>query len=114
MPFKPGNDPNRKGAGRPKGSQNKTTQEIKQAYQQLLENNLDNMSTWLARMASEDEGKALDYMLKLSEYIIPKLARQEVTGKDGQDLFKNLTFEFGPDNNKEDERDYNDFDIDNI
>lgn len=113
MGFKPGDDPNRKGAGRPKGSQNKTTQEIKQAYQQLLESNLDNMSTWLARMASEDEGKALDYMLKLSEYIIPKLARQEVTGKDGQDLFKNLTFEFGPDNNKEDERDYNDFDIDN-
>ena len=95
MPFKPGYDPNRKGAGRPKGSTNKTTQEIKEAYQQLLESNLDNMSTWLARMASEDEGKALDYMLKLSEYILPKLARQEITGQDGKDLFKDITFKFG-------------------
>ena len=38
-------------------------------------------------------------MLKLSEYMIPKLARQEVTGADGADLFKNIKFEFGPDIN---------------
>ncbi len=95
MPFKSGDDPNRNTGGRPKGAKNKTTQQIKEAYQQLLENNLDNMSTWLARMASEDEGKALDYMLKLSEYIIPKLARQEITGQDGEDLFKSIKFEFG-------------------
>ena len=103
MPFKEGDDPNRNMGGRPKGAQNKTTQQIKEAYQQLLENNLDNMSTWLARMASEDEGKALDYMLKLSEYIIPKLARQEITGQDGQDLFKNIRFEFGPDHSDDQE-----------
>jgi hypothetical protein len=95
MPFKAGDDPNRNSGGRPKGRPNKTTQEIKEAYQQLLESNLDNMSTWLARMASEDEGKALDYMLKLSEYILPKLARQEITGQDGKDLFKDITFKFG-------------------
>lgn len=103
MPFKAGDDPNRNTGGRPKGAQNKTTQQIKEAYQRLLENNLDNMSTWLARMASEDEGKALDYMLKLSEYIIPKLARQEITGQDGQDLFRNIKFEFGPDHNDDQE-----------
>lgn len=79
--------------GRPKGAGNKATAEIKEAYQQLLENNLENMQTWLARMASEDEGKALDFMLKLSEYILPKLARQELTGADGKDL--NIEFKFG-------------------
>ena len=79
--------------GRPKGAGNKATAEIKEAYQQLLENNLENMQTWLARMASEDEGKALDFMLKLSEYILPKLARQELTGLDGKDL--NIEFKFG-------------------
>lgn len=34
-------------------------------------------------------------MLRLSEYILPKLARQEVTAKDGEDLFKNIEFKFG-------------------
>lgn len=89
--FEPGKSGNPN--GRPKGSGNKATSEIKEAYQQLLENNLENMQTWLARMATEDEGKALDFMLKLSEYILPKLARQELTGAEGKDL--NFTFKFG-------------------
>jgi hypothetical protein len=44
-------------------------------------------------------------MLKLSEYIIPKLARQEVVGSDGSDLFKNVKFQFGPNINDEENRD---------
>ena len=81
--------------GRPKGTQNKTTQEIKLAYQRLLQSNLENMSAWLGEVAADDPDKALNLMLKLSEYIIPKLARQEVVGHDGEDLFKNIKFEFG-------------------
>jgi hypothetical protein len=91
--FKPGE--NGGSTGRPKGIQNKTTEKIKQAYQRLLEDNLDNMSDWLADIAAEDPKDAVELMLKLSEYIIPKLARQEVTGMDGEDLFKNIKFEFG-------------------
>ena len=41
-------------------------------------------------------------MIKLSEYVIPKLARQEITGNDGADLFSNVKFEFGPDVNSDD------------
>jgi hypothetical protein len=41
----------------------------------------------------------MELMLKLSEYIIPKLARQEITGQDGEDLFKDIKFQFGPDVN---------------
>ena len=81
--------------GRPKGVQNKTTQEIKDAYKKLLHTNLDNMSQWLGDVAADDPQKALELMLKLSEYIIPKLARQEVTGADGADLFQQIKFEFG-------------------
>lgn len=114
MPFISGDDPNRNTGGRPKGASNKTTQQIKEAYQQLLESNLDNMSTWLARMASEDEGKALDYMLKLSEYIIPKLARQELTGVDGDDLFKNVKFDFGTPDKVEDKSGMPDSDLDKL
>ena len=90
--------------GRKPGSRNKTTVRIREAYQNLVEMNLENMSTWIAQMAAENPEKAMDTMIKLSEYIIPKLARQEVTGADGEDLFKNVKFEFGPDVNDEQQR----------
>ena len=100
--FKPGESGNPN--GRPKGAPNKTTKEIREAYQNLVEMNLDNMTMWLQEVAMVDPEKAMDLMLKLSEYIIPKLARQEVVGNDGSDLFKNVKFQFGPDINNEDER----------
>jgi|688.fasta_scaffold26119_9 molecular chaperone DnaK (HSP70) len=95
VPGMTGTNPN----GRPKGASNKTTIKIKEAYQRLVEHNLDNMTDWLEQVADEDPKEALELVLKLSEYVIPKLARQEVTGADGDDLFKNVTFEFGPDIN---------------
>jgi hypothetical protein len=90
--------------GRPKGSGNKVTGKIKQAYQLLMEDNLDNMTTWLGQVAADDPKEAMMLMLKLSEYVIPKLARQEVVGADGKDLFDNMKFEFGPDINDESNR----------
>ncbi len=98
-----GPEPNRN--GRPKGSRNKTTNRIREAYQNLVELNLDNMSLWIQEVAENDPHKALDTMIKLSDYIIPRLARQEVTGADGADLLKNVKFEFGPDVNDKEERD---------
>jgi len=91
MPFQKGNSL----GGRPKGVANKSTQQIRDAYHKLLEDNLDNMSKWLADVAGDDPKQALDLMLKLSEYMIPKLARQEIVGNDGEDLFKNITLQFG-------------------
>lgn len=91
--FKKGTSGNNK--GRPKGAVNKTTKEIKEAYQKLLESNLPNLDKWLQSVAEEDPEKAISLMLRLSEYILPKLARQEVTAKDGEDLFKNIEFKFG-------------------
>jgi hypothetical protein len=90
--FKPGESGNVN--GRPAGVANKTTNQIKQAYQKLLEDNLDNMTQWLGKIAEKDPAKATELMLKLSEYILPKLARQEVVGNDGEDLFKNVSFTF--------------------
>ena len=85
--------------GRPKGAGNKVTTKIKEAYQKLVEGNLENMTEWLGEVAADDPKEAMMLMLKLSEYVIPKLARQEVVGADGDDLFKNMKFEFGPDIN---------------
>ena len=90
--------------GRPKGSKNKATAKIREAYQKLTEDNLENMSAWLANIAADDPARAMEMMIKLSEYVIPKLARQEVVGNDGEDLFKNISFNFGPNINDKDNR----------
>jgi hypothetical protein len=100
MGFKEGQE---KKGGRAKGTPNKSTAEIRDAYQKLVEDNLTNMTEWLVQVAAENPERAMDLMLKLSEYMIPKLARQEVTGADGADLFKNITFEFGTPINERDE-----------
>jgi len=89
--------------GRPKGATNKVTRDIRSAYQQLVEFNLENMSLWLADIAADNPEKAFELMIKLSEYVIPKMQRTEVTGKDGADLFKELKFDFGPNINDREE-----------
>jgi hypothetical protein len=65
--------------GRPKGSLNKVPSRTREAFNKLIEDNLDNMSIWLAEVAAEDPKAALDVVAKLSEYIVPKLARTETT-----------------------------------
>ena len=82
--------------GRPKGSKNKNTQLIREAYQKLTEDNLLNMSQWIQQIAADNPEKAFKLMLEMSEFVLPKLNRTELTGNNGDDLFKNLKFEFGP------------------
>lgn len=87
--------------GRPKGASNMDTRKIKVAFHNLLENNLDNISQWLAQVAAKDPQKAIDLTLRLSEYIIPKLARQEIVGNDGQDLKVSFNFSTAEDDKHE-------------
>jgi hypothetical protein len=94
MPFKK-NDPNINTEGRQKGSQNKYTKQVKEAFGLLLEGNLDNLSLWLAQVAADDPKAAMEIVIKLSERFVPKLSQQQVTGADGEDLFKNIQFKFG-------------------
>lgn len=89
--------------GRPKGSGNKVTTEIREAYQKFVEDNIDQFHLWLAQI--EDPARKFDIVIKMSEYFIPKLARQELTGSNGEDLFKNITVNFNlPDNAEEQEQ----------
>lgn len=74
MPFEKGNNL----AGSRKGIPNKSTAEIRNAFQLLVEDNLDNMKVWLSDVAAEDPERALEIILKMSEYIVPKLSRTEV------------------------------------
>ena len=64
-------------AGKPKGATNKTTNKIREAFQKLIEDNLENMTVWLSDVADEDPKAALDLLNKMAEYTTPKLARVE-------------------------------------
>tara|TARA_R110002050_G_scaffold24659_1_gene65841 strand:+ start:129 stop:416 length:288 start_codon:yes stop_codon:yes gene_type:complete len=74
MPFEKGNNLQ----GSRKGIPNKTTAEIRNAFQLLIENNQDKMQLWLTETAIEEPARALEIILKMSEYIVPKLSRTEV------------------------------------
>lgn len=81
--------------GRRKGAVDKDTRRIREAYQLLLENNLDNLTMWLEEIGEQSPEKAFNIIVKMSEYFLPKLARQEVTGLEGKDLFETIQFKFG-------------------
>lgn len=77
------------GMGRPKGSPNKATAAVREAIAVFAEGNAHKLQEWLDDVASgaggnrPDPAKAADLYLRAIEYHIPKLARTELTGKDG-------------------------------
>lgn len=79
-----------KTGGRKAGTPNKVNAEFRDTVRRVLEENSENVSIWLAKVAEgngdpdkADPGKALDLLAKLAEFAAPKLARSEVTGLDG-------------------------------
>ena len=66
--------------GRPPGAKNKVSEEIRQAFNLLLDDNLPRLSDWIDQVAKDDPKAAIDAILKLAEFVLPKLQRvhQEV------------------------------------
>jgi hypothetical protein len=91
--FQPGESGNPN--GRTPGSMNKYNKQIKEAFGMLLENNLDNLSTWLANIAADDPKAAMDIVLRMSERFVPKLRQTDIT-TDGQSISDLIKFNFGP------------------
>ncbi len=100
MPFTKG-DPNINRNGRPAGSKNIITEQIREAYSMVLENRLPDLERWILQVSHDDPAKAADLLMRLSERFLPLLARTEITGKDGSDLFANLKFNFGTDEDED-------------
>lgn len=61
-----------------KGIANKSTNEIREAFQNLISLKLPELSGWIDEVATTNPEKALDIIVKYSEFVLPKLSRQEV------------------------------------
>ena len=82
--FKNGGKP---GPGRPKGLPNKSTAAAREAIATFVDGNADKLQGWLDAIAKEKGPEAaFKCFIDLLEYHVPKLARTELTAKDGKDL----------------------------
>lgn len=63
-----------KTGGREIGTPNKVTKDIRESYQLLIEKNLETLESDLLELTAKER---IDVIIKLSEYVIPKLARVE-------------------------------------
>ena len=80
------------GMGRAKGVPNKSTAAVREAIAKMAELNAPRFSNWLDQVAAKSPEKACDIYLRAIEYHIPKLARTEVTGQDGQPVALQVTW----------------------
>ena len=62
-----------KARGRPPGSPNKITRDIRAALRDLAEGNAHRIQEWLDRVAEEDPAEALRLLLGLMRYVTPTL-----------------------------------------
>jgi hypothetical protein len=87
--FKNGGKP---GPGRPKGLPNKATAAAREAIARFVDGNADRLQGWLDEIHAEKGAQAaFDCFTSLVEYHVPKLARTELTGKDGESLVVEIT-----------------------
>lgn len=86
------NTTGKKFGGRKKGTPNKSTKETRETFKKVLNDNLDNLDVWLNKVADKNPEKAINILLKISEFIIPKLNKIEVE-ETPKDEFENMTDE---------------------
>ena len=85
MPFKKGRN---KTGGRKKGVQNHATKDIREAYQILIEKNIPKLEKWVDSISKKSPERAIYILYNLSEYVIPKLNRTDLTSGDEPIDFK--------------------------
>ena len=67
--------------GRQKGTPNKATARLREAFTELLEDNMGRLQELFDKVAEKNPQKALELLLKLSEFALPKLRAIEVSNE---------------------------------
>ncbi len=66
-----------------KRGSDKQIEAIRGKFNEILEDNINNVNSWLQQVAEHDPAKALDLLLKMSNMVVPKLRPVEVE-QDGE------------------------------
>ena len=79
------------GPGRPAGSPNRATAEVRAVFSTMVTANQIHLQSWLDRVAADNPKGALDLYLRLAEYVLPKIPRVDLaTAPSGELLVVNL------------------------
>jgi hypothetical protein len=82
----------KKTGGRQTGTPNRATAAAREAIARFVDGNADRLQGWLDEIHAEKGAQAaFDCFTSLVEYHVPKLARTELTGKDGESLVVEIT-----------------------
>lgn len=72
-----------KTGGRKKGTPDRVDADLKHALTLFINNNQERLQDWLDRMDDDSPKDAFTAFRDMLEYVLPKQARTEMTGKDG-------------------------------
>ena len=91
MPYKKGQSGNPN--GRPKGSTNTDTSLVKEVYSHIINSNLENVNDWIQEGGNTNPLQAIKLILKISDYVLPKLSRTRYTVDSS--VTETVKFQFG-------------------
>jgi len=66
------------GRGRKKGELNHTTRDVREMIALVAQKNAHKLDAWLTKVGKRNPAQAIDLYLRMIEYHIPKLSRQEI------------------------------------
>jgi hypothetical protein len=76
----PGKGKSNNPAGKPKGTQNKSTKEAKEFLKQILFAEFDNIQESLKNARTESDSKYIDLLSKMLQFVLPKQVETEHSG----------------------------------
>ncbi|HAQ17770.1 MAG TPA: hypothetical protein DCR40_00890 [Prolixibacteraceae bacterium] len=76
--------------GRPKGSQNRSTEELRNTVQAFIESNIEGMQANFDQLEAKDK---LLFIEKMLNYSLPRMQATQITGKDLMPIIKGITFD---------------------
>lgn len=78
--------------GRPKGSRNRSTEEMRELIKKVVDNNLENLENDLSRMSPANRWTIIQ---KLSQYFMPTLSKTDNQNNNSGEL--NITIKYKDD-----------------
>lgn len=87
-------------AGKPKGAKNRVTEKVRKSFEKLLSDNLGKLQEDIDTLNAKDR---IEVLLKLSEFVLPKLQRTEYIEKEQESDTEPRVMIYLPDNGRDPE-----------